>query len=77
MPTTAVVLNQRNAARPVPSVAQPPATPFLKWVGGKGKLERLLSAWYPPGVELMRHVDDPAIQLRDWPPAVGPLLRAS
>ena len=71
MPTTAVALNHRNAARPVTgargvartstvqarSLAQPSATPFLKWVGGKGKLERVLSAWYPAGVELMRHVE--------------------
>ena len=33
------------------------ATPFLKWVGGKGKLARQLSLLYPPGVELMRHVE--------------------
>jgi DNA adenine methylase len=64
MPTTAVALI-RNAARTRSTVStrharpapRPPASPFLKWVGGKGKLERLLSAWYPPGVELMRHVE--------------------
>lgn len=64
MPTTAVALS-RNAARTRSSVSdrharhaqRPPASPFLKWVGGKGKLERLFSAWYPPGVELMRHVE--------------------
>ena len=33
------------------------ATPFLKWVGGKGKLAKQLSLLYPPGVELMRHVE--------------------
>lgn len=33
------------------------AGPFLKWVGGKGKLVRTLSALLPPGVELMRHVE--------------------
>jgi DNA adenine methylase len=62
MPTTAVALLHRSAARaldqgrPQRRLA-PDATPFLKWVGGKGKLERALSAWYPPGVELMRHVE--------------------
>jgi DNA adenine methylase len=65
MPTTAVAIRSslargttarvdRNAAR---HGLKSPATPFLKWVGGKGKLERSLSAWYPPGIELMRHVE--------------------
>ncbi len=36
---------------------QAPASPFLKWVGGKAKLERSLAPLYPPGVELMRHVE--------------------
>jgi DNA adenine methylase len=33
------------------------ATPFLKWVGGKGKLRHALSTLMPSGVELMRHVE--------------------
>lgn len=50
----------RSAARavsPVPVRAQPSASPFIKWVGGKGKLRHALSALLPPGVELMRHVE--------------------
>src|ERR1700712_56929 len=47
--------------RPVRSqnraLPQREATPFIKWVGGKGKLEKQLSLLYPPGVELMRHVE--------------------
>lgn len=33
------------------------AGPFVKWVGGKGKLARVLATLLPPGVELMRHVE--------------------
>jgi DNA adenine methylase len=33
------------------------ASPFLKWVGGKGKLRHALGALLPRGVELMRHVE--------------------
>jgi DNA adenine methylase len=36
---------------------KPEAGPFLKWVGGKGKLRHALSALMPRGVELMRHVE--------------------
>jgi DNA adenine methylase len=35
----------------------PAATPFLKWVGGKGKLRHALGALLPRGVQLMRHVE--------------------
>lgn len=38
-----------------PSAA--PAGPFLKWVGGKGKLRHALIGLLPPGVELLRHVE--------------------
>ncbi|MDB4985600.1 MAG: Methyl-directed repair adenine methylase [Myxococcaceae bacterium] len=31
--------------------------PFLKWVGGKGRLVHVLEAMLPPGVEHMRHVE--------------------
>jgi DNA adenine methylase len=46
-------------ARVVPPTHQVPAhaTPFLKWVGGKGKLRHALNALMPSGVELMRHVE--------------------
>jgi DNA adenine methylase len=40
-----------------PAEIKKPAAPFLKWVGGKAKLERLFAPLYPPGVELMRHVE--------------------
>ncbi|HEX6240717.1 MAG TPA: DNA adenine methylase, partial [Polyangiales bacterium] len=33
------------------------AGPFLKWVGGKGRLRHALAALLPPGVGLMRHVE--------------------
>jgi DNA adenine methylase len=50
-----------RAARVVPAVqpisTKPQATPFLKWVGGKGKLRHALGALMPKGVELMRHVE--------------------
>jgi len=38
-------------------LATPAAGPFLKWVGGKGKLRHALSGLLPPGVKLMRHVE--------------------
>lgn len=34
-----------------------PSTPFIKWVGGKGKLGHALAELMPSGVELMRHVE--------------------
>ncbi|MFT3921362.1 MAG: DNA adenine methylase [Myxococcales bacterium] len=52
MPTRAM----RVAVSPVPS-STPDAGPFLKWVGGKGKLRHALGALMPSGVELMRHVE--------------------
>ncbi len=36
---------------------KPFATPFLKWVGGKGMLLSQLVPMLPPGVEHMRHVE--------------------
>jgi DNA adenine methylase len=33
------------------------ASPFIKWVGGKGRLKHALEALMPKGVELMRHVE--------------------
>lgn len=49
----------RSAARaisPQPA-SRPDASPFVKWVGGKGKLRHALGAMLPRGVELMRHVE--------------------
>ena len=54
MPTSNGALAKAAAA---PEVAFSPATPFLKWVGGKGKLRHALSALLPPGVALLRHVE--------------------
>lgn len=44
------------AAGPDLSATQP-ASPFIKWVGGKGKLLTQLSPMLPPGAPLMRHVE--------------------
>jgi DNA adenine methylase len=44
-----------RSARPAGAVSR--ATPFLKWVGGKGKLRHALTALLPSGVALMRHVE--------------------
>ncbi len=35
----------------------PPAKPFIKWVGGKGRLLPQLTPLLPEGVERMRHVE--------------------
>jgi DNA adenine methylase len=40
-----------------PARELPAPAPFLKWVGGKGKLLGQLMPMLPPGVELMRHVE--------------------
>jgi DNA adenine methylase len=53
MPTSSAAT--RRAASPAPAVEA--VGPFLKWVGGKGKLRHALGAMLPPGVELMRHVE--------------------
>jgi DNA adenine methylase len=54
MPTSS---SASRARQPRLELAVPVATPFLKWVGGKGKLRHALSALMPPGVDLMRHVE--------------------
>jgi DNA adenine methylase len=54
MPTSSPAARVRVAPQ---DSALPVATPFLKWVGGKGKLRHALSALMPSGVELMRHVE--------------------
>src|SRR5688500_16518928 len=53
MPTSAAV-RIVPALRPLPSIHP---SPFLKWVGGKGKLLGQLLPMLPPGAELMRHVE--------------------
>jgi DNA adenine methylase len=40
-----------------PALPAAKASPFVKWVGGKGRLRHALEALMPPGVELMRHVE--------------------
>lgn len=56
MPTNAAVaVSIRKVNRQ--AEVQAPASPFLKWVGGKAKLERAFAPLYPPGVALMRHVE--------------------
>ncbi len=46
----------RPLARPVRAPEQKPS-PFLKWVGGKGKILSQLFPLLPPGVDRMRHVE--------------------
>ncbi len=53
MPTRALA----TVPSPSRSPARSDAAPFIKWVGGKGKLRHALAALMPPGVELMRHVE--------------------
>ncbi|MGF1466536.1 MAG: DNA adenine methylase [Sandaracinaceae bacterium] len=43
------------APSPVPALRRP--APFVKWVGGKGKLVAQLVPLLPPGVDAMRHVE--------------------
>src|ERR1700753_3585842 len=63
MPTNAAVaLPIRKVNRS--SELQAPASPFLKWVGSKAKLERAFAPLYPPGVALMRHGDEVEVVLR-------------
>lgn len=54
MPTSSAA-SARRAVSSAPAVEA--AGPFLKWVGGKGKLRHALAALLPPGVDLMRHVE--------------------
>lgn len=63
MATSQAVARIKLSRRPVPRIARETApfareaSPFLKWVGGKGKLLSQLMPLLPPGVERMRHVE--------------------
>lgn len=46
-----------QVARALERAPQRAPSPFLKWVGGKGKLLDQLLPMLPPGAELMRHVE--------------------
>jgi DNA adenine methylase len=49
-----------SSARRLDRTSQAPAakaSPFIKWVGGKGRLRHALEALMPKGVDLMRHVE--------------------
>lgn len=54
------VAPRRPLARAIPVPQRAPLrapAPFIKWVGGKGKLLDQLLPLLPPGAELMRHVE--------------------
>lgn len=64
MATSQAVARIKLSRRPVPRIARETTTPlareaspFLKWVGGKGRLLSQLIPLLPPGVERMRHVE--------------------
>ncbi len=63
MATSQAVARIKLSRRPVPRIARDTtpalreASPFLKWVGGKGRLLAQLLPLLPPGVERMRHVE--------------------
>lgn len=63
MPTSAALASPAQSAKSVRQRGAPTSSeaeragPFLKWVGGKGKLRSRLEALLPPGVEQRRHVE--------------------
>ena len=58
MPTSAHLDTAENfSTQPVRGLSTKPAQPFIKWVGGKGRLLHQLTPLLPSGVELMRHVE--------------------
>ncbi|MDQ3032472.1 MAG: DNA adenine methylase [Myxococcota bacterium] len=62
MPTSAAIARiplarRATALRGHPSAPLRDPSPFIKWVGGKGKLLAQLLPMLPPGAELMRHVE--------------------
>jgi len=56
LPRAKPISRARPAVRKARSL-RGPASPFLKWVGGKGRLLPLLEPMLPPGVNKMRHVE--------------------
>src|SRR5690606_33967273 len=46
-----------SLARAVPAPAKEKPSPFLKWVGGKGRILSQLTPLLPPGALRMRHVE--------------------
>lgn len=57
--TTSGSVLARVPVQPLRAPARPskPASPFVKWVGGKGRLMDQLEPLLPPGAHLMRHVE--------------------
>ncbi len=55
MATSTPVSTQPAKHHPIPAPA--PASPFVKWVGGKGRLLSQLRPLLPQGIEFMRHVE--------------------
>lgn len=55
MPTAAAVARIAPATRPIAPSRAP--APFVKWVGGKGRLLAQLTPLLPRGVDRMRHVE--------------------
>lgn len=56
MATPAYLATALPLPQPAPVPGRAPA-PFVKWVGGKGRILTQLLPLLPPGVELMRHVE--------------------
>lgn len=56
IPRAKTLSKSRSIAR-TPRSLRGPASPFLKWVGGKGRLIPLLEPMMPTGVAKMRHVE--------------------
>jgi DNA adenine methylase len=54
MPNAGIALTVRDTRT---SRSKEEASPFIKWVGGKGKLQKQLCAMLPPGADLKRHVE--------------------
>ena len=57
MSTHAAAVARIELRKSRPPVAREPASPIVKWAGGKGRLLGQLLPMLPPGVELRRHVE--------------------
>lgn len=57
MATSVPVARIPLAKKPATTPAPRPANPFVKWVGGKGRILPQLMPLLPPGVERMRHLE--------------------